>query len=98
MTAGEIEAIKLKAAFLNNLGVGLTLTGVLTPMLALVYRLPDWAFRIVDQDWPTSKEAMTLVAGVFTIVLALRTGKECRRRAVKLVKTIDTGEARPTAP
>jgi hypothetical protein len=65
--ASENEAIKLRAAWFNNISVGLTLTGVLIPVFSM-YKVDN--FQLLD-DWASGRSHPTGLQGMqFLIAFA----------------------------
>jgi hypothetical protein len=49
--AAENERIKLRATFLNNIAVGLAITGILVPYLTFIQGASSLYFRVIFDDF-----------------------------------------------
>jgi hypothetical protein len=79
----ENEKIKLRATFLNNCSVGLTVAGVILPLLGVYTRLPDFLKRTEGQLLPPAEDLWVIVLGLVACLVALWGAGKCHRGALK---------------
>jgi hypothetical protein len=85
----EAERIKLHATYLNGVAVGLTLTGCLVPILAIVPR-GGYLVERVTSGVPLSFVEVTSVVGtVLAMAMALTGGRRMHRAADATLRRLD---------
>ena len=77
--AAEIERIKLRATFYNNIAVGATITGAIVPFLAHARELLQ-----KDDEFTTTEMIVTLLIILAAAVVAI----VCRQAADRVISTI----------
>jgi len=87
MSDVEIERIKLKATFYNNVAVGLLLGGILIPYLAIVTHFADITTRLMHWSF-TQTDMLAVVAYVVALFLVYFGFRKMRRRADDEVQKI----------
>ncbi|WP_342360628.1 hypothetical protein [Terrarubrum flagellatum] len=84
----EIEQIKLTATYYNNLSVGLLLGGVLIPYLAIMQNLGHVVQAIAEGRAFSDLWAMTAIAYIIAILMALWAAKNMRRYAKEIIASL----------
>ena len=84
----ENEMIKLRATYLNNVSVGLTVAGVLIPFLAIIPRLSYIVGLWETSTLPSHLDVMTAIGTGLAVVLALQGAKSLRRAADQTIRRL----------
>lgn len=93
----DIEQLKLKAAFFNNLSVGLFLGGLLIPYLVIVQHAGTIIDRVTSGRPLTFPEVGDTVCSLLAMVLAFHGGRRMRRDAVKTIALIQDDDQPETS-
>jgi hypothetical protein len=79
----ENEKIKLRASYLNNCAVGLTVAGVILPVLAVYTRIPDFVKSTEGRFLPAAEDLWVIACGVVACFVALWAAMGCYNGALK---------------
>jgi hypothetical protein len=85
----DIEQLKLKATYFNNLSAGLLLSGILIPYLAVVQHSGDIASALVGGKFLDFKYLTPVISAIFAMGLAFYGGKKMRGHAIETIAKID---------
>jgi len=87
-----VEKVKLKAAFYNNLAVGLFLGGFLIPYLTIARHLGSIVERLTNGVPLTFAETANTIAIIVAIVLAFTGARKLRKMANATIDTLEDHE------
>ena len=93
----ENERLKLRAAYYNNLGVGLFLGGLLIPYLSIVRRAGTIIESLTDGEPLTFAVKANSIASLFAMGMAFYGGRSMRRLANSTIEQIADDEPKNSA-
>jgi len=84
----EIEQIKLRSTYYNNISVGLLLAGLLIPYLGIVQHLGTIVGRLTHGPTFTTAEIQDGLSSLGAMVLALSGARRLRRMASEALEPL----------